>query len=659
LEHGARVALSPTHRERGALKPERWQEISRIFNRAISLDATARDAYVEEKCGTDSDLRAEVERLIESHDQAEENDFIGGLAVEDVAEHLTEGEETLVLHKGQQFGDYVILDHLGTGGMGEVYRARDSRLDRTVALKILSADIAADERRMRRFRQEAKMASSLNQPNILTIFEFGEVNNLRFLAAEFIDGETLRDYLRVKQLKLGEVLDISMQILAALDAAHEARIVHRDMKPENVMIRRRDHVVKVLDFGLAKVTEKKASGDLNNEDQPASELKTAEFKTAPGLIMGTVSYMSPEQTQAKDVDARSDIWSTGIIIYEMVAGTKPFGGTTSAHTIVQILEKEPAPLSHAGAPNVPAELQRIVAKSIAKDPEERYQTAKDMLIDLRNLKKRLDLDAEIERSSAFSQATSAFGQATTLENPRAAQTAESAIGKTPKSKRALAIVLAAIMAAVAGVFAVNAWRSTRSRTIVVPPPSPAAANTIERTLTYWITVQKFKDAKPYQDAFDISGEINFEAGYRIRLSISSPQTGYLYVLNEGPAVAGSAPEYVVVFPSPTANDGSEFVAANQRVQIPDRTWLSFDEEQGVEKLWLIFSEQPLADLEGVKAFTNPRTRGLITDPQLNNRVNSFLSAQSDYKVGHEKGETVTTLTSARQILVYPIRLEHH
>jgi serine/threonine protein kinase len=606
------------------LKPDRWQEISRIFNRAISLDAAARSAYLSENCGTDDDLKAEVERLIESHDKADNDDFIGGLAVEDVAEHFTEGEEALALQKGQQFGAYAILDHLGTGGMGEVYLARDSRLDRTLALKILSADVAADQRRMQRFRQEAKVASSLNQPNILTIYESGEVDGLTYIAAEFVDGETLRDALRNKRLKLNEILDISIQILAALDAAHEAKIVHRDIKPENVMIRRRDHVVKVLDFGLAKVTEKKKT---TSDDFGSQEESTRQFETAPGLIMGTVTYMSPEQAQSKPVDARSDIWSTGVLIYEMVAGTKPFGGSTSAHTMVEILEKEPAPLAHAGAPHVPQELQRIVAKSIAKDPDERYQSAKDMLIDLRNLKKRLELDAQIEKPQ-------------------------------PKRKRWLSIALVAIAASVAGVVGVNVWRNNRNSTIVQPPVTsvPAAP---ARTLTYWITVQKFKDGKPYQEPFDLAGEINFEAEYQIRLSVRSPQDGYLYVLNEGPTTAGSAPQYVVVFPSWTANAGSEVLTANQRVQIPDPTWLRFDKDQGVEKLWLVFSAQPVSELEGVKAFTNARTRGLITDSQLNEAINRFLNSHSSDKVGYEKGQTLTTLTSPVKTLIYPIRLEHH
>src|SRR6185437_5818906 len=231
----------------------------------ISLDSEARAAYLKAQCSDDDSLRAQVEELLASHRRAGDEDFIGGLAAEAAAPLLIDddaaGPTRPTLTKGQQFGSYVVLDSLGAGGMGEVYLARDTRLDRTVALKVLSSDISQDKRRMQRFRQEAKVASSLNQPNILTIFEFGEVDRLTYLATEFIDGQTLRDYLRGNRLKLAEILDIAIQILAALDAAHEARIVHRDIKPENVMIRRRDHVVKVLDFGLAKLTEKRATQD--------------------------------------------------------------------------------------------------------------------------------------------------------------------------------------------------------------------------------------------------------------------------------------------------------------------------------------------------------------------------------------------------------------
>ncbi|HKG79356.1 MAG TPA: serine/threonine-protein kinase, partial [Pyrinomonadaceae bacterium] len=309
------------------MTPERWEQVSRIFNSAISLDGEARAVYVAHQCGVDESLRVEVEKLIESHQRASEEKFIEGAAAEAGAVLLIVdddiGQRQSALNKGQHFGSYVILDALGAGGMGEVYLAKDSRLDRTVALKVLSPDISSDKRRMQRFRQEAKVASSLNQPNILTIFEFGEVDGLTFLATEYIDGQTLRDYLHGNPLKLGEILDITIQVLAAIDAAHEAHIVHRDIKPENVMIRRRDRVVKVLDFGLAKMTERRSS--VLTDQNADSEAATA-FKTAPGLLMGTLNYMSPEQAQSHAVDERTDIWSTGVMLYELVTGAMPFKG---------------------------------------------------------------------------------------------------------------------------------------------------------------------------------------------------------------------------------------------------------------------------------------------------------------------------------------------
>jgi serine/threonine protein kinase len=458
---------------------------------------------------------------------------------------------------------------------------------------------------------------------------------LTFLATEFIDGETLRDYLHGKRLKLGEVLDISIQVLAALDAAHEAHIVHRDIKPENVMIRRRDRLVKVLDFGLARVTEKKASTMQAEE----SEAATA-FKTAPGTVMGTVNYMSPEQATAKAVDERSDIWSTGVMLYEMVTGKLPFHGATTSHTIVQILEKDPVPLTKHD--NVPAELERIVQKAIAKSPDERYQTAKDMLIDLRSLKKRLEVEAELHRTSSPTTPIAAV--------------ATDEIDRAPQKKRMLVIALVAIVLVTAAIFSVNLWRSSRATTsgsVVTPPSTPAVTD--ERTLTYWITVRKFKEGK-LEKPFTMAGEINFETDYRIRVSVSSPEPGYLYILNEGPASA--EPEYVALFPSRTANNGSSFLAAGQEVQIPEQSWFRFDKQQGVEKLWLVFSKDAVAELEAVKQFASARTRGLVTDPAQNKAIQNFLGSVSVKPVA-EKSETLTTLKATGKLLIYPIRLEHH
>ena len=620
------------------MTPERWQQISRIFKSAISLDPEARAAYVAGQCGIDESLRADVEKLIRSHQKADDENFIGGLAAEEGAALLIHESEAETKHrtltKGQQLGSYVIVDLLGAGGMGEVYLAKDSRLDRTVALKVLAPDVASDKRRMQRFRQEAKVASSLNQPNILTIFEFGEVDGLTFLATEYIDGETLRDYLRKEGLKLGEVLDIAIQVVAALDAAHEAHIVHRDIKPENVMIRRRDRVVKVLDFGLAKQTEKRSSVLTNQESEAATE-----FKTAPHTLMGTVHYMSPEQARAQTVDERTDIWSTGVMLYEMVTGSMPFKGATSSHTIVQILEKDPAPLRQQV--KVPVELERIVFKAMAKSPEDRYQTTKDMLIDLRSLKRHLDVEAEIERTSSPTM-------------PRATVPTDET-HRQPQQNRVLAIVLIAIATVTGTIFGINLWRSWRVRSAIAPAAAPVA----QRSLTYWITVQKFRGGKPFENPFTQPGEMLFEADYQIRVNIRSLQAGYLYVLNEGPSTASAVPEFNAVFPSSTANKGSSFVNADQIVQIPEQSWLKFDRQEGTEKLWLVFSHDPLPDLERTREFAGRQTQGQVTDPSLNKSVQTFLTNHSDPKPEIEKGDTLTTVKSTGNIIVYPIKLQHH
>ena len=613
------------------MTPERWQQVSRIFKSALPLDDEARAAYLERQCGLDQSLRGEVEKLIDSHQRAESGNFMAGGAVEQVASLLVDRNESKTaeraLKKEQQLGSYLVLDTLGAGGMGEVYLARDSRLDRTVALKVLSQDVASDKRRMQRFRQEAKVASSLNQPNILTIFEFGEVDGLTFLATEYIDGETLRHYLQGKKLKLGEILDIAIQVLAALDAAHEARIAHRDIKPENIMIRRRDGLVKVLDFGLAKVTEKRASTQTDVSGEAATE-----FKTAPGIIMGTVNYMSPEQAQAKAVDERTDIWSTGVMLYELVSGELPFSGATSSHTIVQILEKDPVPLGKRVP--VPAELERIVLKAMAKSPDERYQTAKDMLIDLRSLKKRLEFQAV-----------------------SAADDADSRSDKKSDKKKVLVLALIAMAVVTATIFGINMWRS-RARIGATPPSGPSAL-VAERTLTYWITVQKFRDGRPYQDPFPQPGEMIFEQDYQIRVSIRSPQDGFLYVFNEGPPEGTAPSQYVVVFPTSTANNGSPEVAAEQVVQIPEESWLRFDAEQGTEKLWLVFSEQAVPELELAKGFASESKQMLITDPVQNKNVQNFLNNSSLPKTTSERGDQQTTLKAPGKLLVYPIKLEHH
>jgi serine/threonine protein kinase/Tfp pilus assembly protein PilF len=296
----------------------------------------------------------------------------------------------VTIPQGTQLGRYEIRSKIGEGGMGEVYLAQDTKLDRKVALKILPAKVAVNQERMRRFVQEAKAASALNHPNIVTIHEIDQINSTNFIATEFIDGETLRQRMRNAPLKLGEVLDVAAQVASALAAAHAAGIVHRDIKPENVMLRS-DGIVKVLDFGLAKLVERLPPESVDTE-APTS------IKTDPGTVVGTAIYMSPEQARGLQVDARTDIFSLGGLIYEMVAGRLPFEGSNTNEILASILsDKEPPPLARY-AREVPAELERIVSKALRKNRDERYQTIKDMLLDLKNLKQELEFERKLERS---------------------------------------------------------------------------------------------------------------------------------------------------------------------------------------------------------------------------------------------------------------------
>ena len=288
-------------------------------------------------------------------------------------------------------GHFTILSKIGAGGMGEVYLAQDSNLDRKVALKLLPSEVASDHERMRRFIQEAKAASALNHPNIITIHEVGQFDSRHFIATEFIDGQTLRQMMRRGHSKLNDVLEISIQAASALAAAHEAGIVHRDIKPENIMVRR-DGYIKVLDFGLAKLTEAEGS-----TPDPEARTKTL-VNTDAGTVLGTATYMSPEQAKGKYVDGRTDLWSLGAVIYELVAGHAPFEAETSSEVIGLILNKEPLPLARFDR-EAPAELDRIVMKALTKELDERYQTARDLLVDLKRLKRQHELEAEIERTA--------------------------------------------------------------------------------------------------------------------------------------------------------------------------------------------------------------------------------------------------------------------
>ncbi|MEW6209126.1 MAG: protein kinase [Acidobacteriota bacterium] len=370
------------------MTPERWQKIDSLLQAALEREPDERARFLDSACEGDDELRREVESLLSSN---QTESFLQSPALEQATALIAHTESYSLL--GQRLGPYRIISQLGAGGMGEVYLAHDSRLKRKVALKILPPYFTKDEQRLRRFQQEARAASALNHPNIITIFDIGEVDSIHYIATEYIDGETLRQQM-TRKMKIDEVLDVVVQAASALEAAHQAGIVHRDIKPENIMVRP-DGYVKVLDFGLAKPRH----GAPGASD---AETTVMGVNTEPGVVMGTVNYMSPEQARGREMDCRTDVFSLGAVVYEMVSGRRPFEGETTSDVMAAILGKEPAPLVSYD-PDTPGELNRIVMKALKKEKAERYQTAGELLNDLKNLKRDTDSGAAMAGSYSRDQ----------------------------------------------------------------------------------------------------------------------------------------------------------------------------------------------------------------------------------------------------------------
>ncbi len=413
------------------MKPELWQRITDLFDEAMTRGPKERIAFLEEACKGDRDLRKQVERLVKSHEKS--GDFLESSAFAVAPELLTDDRAGASV--GELIGHYRIESLIGIGGMGEVYLARDERLGRKVALKLLPERLTADETQLSRFKTEARSASALNHPNILTVYEIGVEGNRQFIATEFIEGITLRASLAPGRMNLHDALEIAVQVASALAAAHETGVVHRDIKPENIMLRP-DGYAKMLDFGIAKLTEQRPASDDHDIGT------TAVLQTRPGLVIGTARYMSPEQARGQTMDARSDIWSLGVVVYEMVGGIPPFPGETPSDCIASILKTEPPPLSGVLS-DVPLKLESILQKALRKNSDERYQTIKEMLADLRILKGELEAESSLPQTKAR---------------------AESIVSKIKGHKRGVLLSLAAAILA-ATVFAYSFF-------FVAPGPSP-------------------------------------------------------------------------------------------------------------------------------------------------------------------------------------------
>ncbi|MEW5976673.1 MAG: protein kinase [Acidobacteriota bacterium] len=371
------------------MTPERWRQIDSLVDLALEQEPSQRSAFLATACAGDEALRQDVEALLTAHERA--GSFLAEPASVGAIKTAEAEVSTLV---GHEIGPYQILSALGQGGMGEVYLARDIRLGRRIALKLLPSQFTSDRDRLSRFQREARSAASLNHPNIVTIHEIAEQNGKFFIVTEFIEGRTLRQHMAGGPLPVREILDVAIQVASALGAAHTAGIVHRDVKPENIMLRR-DGLAKVLDFGLAKLSERNETvGEAQNDKIQWSE-------TVAGLLMGTARYMSPEQARGLKLDIRTDLFSLGVVLYEMVTGQLPFGSETATDVIVAIVEKEPLPPSQLA--RLPAELERIIFRSLSKNLEARYQKASELERDLRRLRRRLEVEEDAGRVESKDQ----------------------------------------------------------------------------------------------------------------------------------------------------------------------------------------------------------------------------------------------------------------
>lgn len=611
------------------MKPESWQKGKELFEAALQYEPRERRHFLEQVCGDDVELREEVASLLASYEKA--GNFIAADAIEDAAHLLI--DDASGPHRGRLIGHYRLLSLLGRGGMGEVYLAADTQLGREVALKLLPTEFASDAELVKRFEREARIASGLNHPNILTIYEIGRDGEMFFIATEFVKGRTLRQRLAEGAINLTEAVNIAIEVGVAIEAAHGAGIAHRDIKPENVMLRP-DGYVKVLDFGLAKPIKAPFDSSGNSENTTRDS-----YETAPGVLIGTFRYMSPEQARGQKVDHRSDIWSLGVVLYEMMAGFAPFDGETPSDIIAAILTGEPPPLAEPGEP----ELQNVMTRALAKEREQRYQSAHEMLRDLQELRRKLELRSETATSTAIQ-----------MPNIRAAIKAPETeqIAGGLRRKRAWAALAALLFILAVSTILVVFTRSTR------PLPSSSALESAqpERLIGYSITVQKMRNGEPLDEPFEASSQESFESGWRFRLRLVSPQAGYLYLLNEGPASGGDV-NYRIIFPISSINHGSAQIAANEPVLTG---WYVFAERPGVEKLWVVWAASAAQPLEAIKDKVNPIDEGVVGDTAQRNAIREWLASHAANMIATERddGSLRTVVKGRGDVLASLIRLEH-
>ncbi len=656
------------------MNPQRWDRIGEIYHSALPLDQSERGAFVTNACSGDSALQQEVESLLKADESS--GDFLetgvfevalrilmdSSKSVETVVSSDHQGPDKLV---GTVLSErYLIERQLGHGGMGTVYLAHDHKLhNKPVVVKVLLEKSLKNEWVRLKFQQEKEALARVDHPGVVGILDTGELpDGEPYIVMQYVDGISLRDAIKAQPegIDFERVASIVKQAGSALSAVHERKIYHRDLKPENIMLQRLgrgEEQVKILDFGVAKV----------KESLIASSSMTG------ALSAGTVSYMSPEQLLIQKASAASDIYSLGVIAYEMVTGRRPFKAETAPH-LAEMQRKGVRAKPTDLRPLLSEEAERIILRALAYEPQARYQNAAEfgaalasaLLNEEETFKllptekedlppTQLSIDRNLPGPDTYPQTNQTIvtpfepARPHTFQQPVLPVEQESPKRRWPRVAGVLVVVLALAFGAYWIIAKRQSLFGSGSKTT---PVNPVA----QRSLAYSLTVQKMRDGKPYKEPFESSGQEIFENGYKFRLNVSSPQTGYLYVFNEG-APEKDNTDFTIIYPTPLTNKGSAKLDANQTIQT---NWNTFAGETGTERFWIVWSAAVVTQLESARDEAFENKEGAITDAAMVRTVKEFFAKHSDPKPETTK-DTMKKQTDVRgngDLLVKLIELEH-
>jgi serine/threonine protein kinase len=643
---------------RSKISPERWREIKQLLESALELKMDDRRAFLEKACAGDESLRREVDSFLVAHEQA--GDFLDKPAFEEAARMLAgEGvvRKALIVdgvstkersHKGailsddrQNFtiapgktldGRYMIERELGQGGIGQVFLARNLKLPGSpqVVIKVLREQTLEREDREwfeKKFRAEIEALSRINHPGVVNAFDAGHLPDGRaYFVMQYVPGRTLRSVMPPQGMNPKRAAGLLRKIAHALNAAQEQGVIHRDLKPANIMLQTagREEYIKIIDFGIATVLE-----------------TTSEQTPIQTRVIGTLPYMAPEQLQGRPT-AASDIFALGVIAFEMITGQLPFNADSTSQQIEMQRAGVEEKLRELRA-GLPQAARAAILKAIAFEPSTRYRVA-------------LEFSDAFDRALAGPDRPDPF-HTTPISPPH----------RQPESPRRrwlpllAVLIVALVVASAAGTVIWMRLAPAKEGTGANPGPNRQAD--AERSLSYSLEAQKNPERNPGSEPFSPPVDNVFNAGDQVRLKVSSPHGGYLYAINEGPERANGLPDFVVMFPN---LGGSAQVAANQPIHIPtpsgnpETDWFEFNEEAGVEKIWLIWSERSVGEMEAIKGLANPKDQGLVSDPSQIRRVAQYLKELATIEAEVERNETGQRmkLKGKGEVLAGVVRLEH-